>query len=628
MPKRIWIWYLLAAVFWLGALLIVPFFDKPPEPISGTSEFVGKAVLVSDPRSLGSGISFRAKLTPVSNSSSSLNNSNINSPNLPSSLTAEVSAYGQNRFQLSGRLTGEWVYLRGKLKEPNPDSYFPVQAKLQVSQVGSSGGGRIHSQIANQIRRTLEKGAASLDPDQKALFTGIIYGDDRNQSLAQKDLFRSTGLTHILAVSGQNVAFLLAILYPLIGRLSNIWKLTIMALALLIFLTMTRFEPSVMRAVVMAVTAFFSSNFIQRRQDKRDEHQIPITASSITASQEKRKFRRVIYDSIQPKSTLGIAVCILILISPSIVTRLAFQLSVLASAGIIFLSLPLAQKLFGPKWLRMSLGITIAAQLAVAPLIVTNFGAIALSTLPANILALPAVGFATIWGMTAGIFAGFLGGTAAQIIHIPTKLLLGWVELVAKFSDGLNLGWLSGWHIAILFAGIFLATAIFILKRYFKLQIYLRLEKALKLAVILLVSFTLLSPTIAQAIAKKTDPQYVSPEIFRWNAHGLVVIKSHISSTRFLSTLSQSQLTDIDLLIFLYTPSEVLLEALHQRYKIKSVWVPQGKYIAQTSTLKKNESHFSGRLIFELTETFRLCERPKNSQEIQTQQLSCYTLKV
>ena len=65
-------------------------------------------------------------------------------------------------------------------------------------------------------------GAAPLDPRARSLFTGLVIGDDREQPADLADAFRGAGLTHLLAVSGQNVAFALALAGPLLRRL-RLW---------------------------------------------------------------------------------------------------------------------------------------------------------------------------------------------------------------------------------------------------------------------------------------------------------------------------------------------------------------------------------------------------------------------
>jgi competence protein ComEC len=63
----------------------------------------------------------------------------------------------------------------------------------------------VASRAANSLRRTLVRGARPLDTEERALLTGFVLGDDRDQSVAVADDFRAAGLTHLLAVSGDNV---------------------------------------------------------------------------------------------------------------------------------------------------------------------------------------------------------------------------------------------------------------------------------------------------------------------------------------------------------------------------------------------------------------------------------------
>ena len=66
------------------------------------------------------------------------------------------------------------------------------------------------------------------------------------------DDFHAAGLCHLLVVSGQNVAFVLALLDPLTRRTCPANRLVLVILTLLAFVTLTRFEASVLRAAVMA----------------------------------------------------------------------------------------------------------------------------------------------------------------------------------------------------------------------------------------------------------------------------------------------------------------------------------------------------------------------------------------
>jgi competence protein ComEC len=84
--------------------------------------------------------------------------------------------------------------------------------------------------------------------------------------------------------------------------------------------------------------------------------------------------------------------------------------------------------------------VTIAAQAAVAPILVATFDGVPVSSLPANLLAGPAAAPIMMWGLVGGVAAGLLGDAVATVLHLPTRLLVGWVAEVARWSASLPLG--------------------------------------------------------------------------------------------------------------------------------------------------------------------------------------------
>jgi len=215
--------------------------------------------------------------------------------------------------------------------------------RLTVSEVGDTHPGAPHYRAANALRGVLVRGAASLGGEDRALFSGLLIGDDRDRSPRTADDFRGAGLTHLLAVSGQNVAFVLLLVQPLAVRL-GLWGRWLMILAVLgLFATVTRFEPSVLRATAMAGLAV--SVWLAGRQ-------------------------------VSGRRILALAVAGLVLAQPLLVHSLAFRLSVAASAGILFWAPSLAERIAGPRPLAKALAVTAAAQLAVAPLVIPVFGGV------------------------------------------------------------------------------------------------------------------------------------------------------------------------------------------------------------------------------------------------------------
>jgi competence protein ComEC len=218
-------------------------------------------------------------------------------------------------------------------------------------------------------------------------------------------------------VSGQNVAFALAAAWPLLRLLRLRGRWTAGLAILVLFGVLTRWEPSVLRAEAMAAIAMTA-------------HVSGRPASAIRV--------------------LALAVAGLLVVDPLLVGSVGFLLSAGACAGIILLAAPLARRIPGPRPLATALGVTLAAQIGVAPVLVPVFGGIPAAALPANLLAVPAAGPVTVWGMTAGVVAGLVGGDAARVLHVPTNALVGWIAGVAHWAAALPLAQLGVAHLAVI----------------------------------------------------------------------------------------------------------------------------------------------------------------------------------
>ena len=71
---------------------------------------------------------------------------------------------------------------------------------------------------SNRVRELVERGASALPSDHAALARGLVIGDDRDQPPEMVERFRASGLSHLMAVSGQNVAFVIAAAGPVLRR--------------------------------------------------------------------------------------------------------------------------------------------------------------------------------------------------------------------------------------------------------------------------------------------------------------------------------------------------------------------------------------------------------------------------
>jgi competence protein ComEC len=347
----------------------------------------------------------------------------------------ELWARGGAAGQLRLRLAGERVVVSGSLQRLSPSVAMRlarrhIRGRLEVASVTGWRAGDPASRAANRIRRAVADGARALPSAERSLFLGFVLGDDRDQSEAVREMFRASGLAHLTAVSGQNVALTLLIVRPLLARLGlrARWLATLGVIAW--FALLTRFEPSVLRASAMAGLAT-TATFLAR------------PASTVRL--------------------LALAVTGLLLVDPLLVWSVGFWLSVGATAGIAVLSGPIARALPGPPSLAVAIGVTAGAQVGVAPVQLAVFGPLPLASIPANLLAVPVAGPVMVWGLPAGVVAGLLPD-AAPLLHLPTLLGVRWIALVARLGQVAPLG--SVGAVELVAGAVTLVPAVLLVRRW------------------------------------------------------------------------------------------------------------------------------------------------------------------
>ncbi|MCU1370319.1 MAG: comEC [Ilumatobacteraceae bacterium] len=330
---------------------------------------------------------------------------------------------------LSAALTGERIRVQGRLAPPRPGSPWLVPrhvvGRLDAASIDRVDAGTAPWRAANRFRRLIESGAAGMGDPERSLYAGFVLGDDRDQPPEIVDDFRGAGLTHLLVVSGQNVAFVLVLVSPLTSRLGWRGRWVATVAVIVAFGVVTRFEPSVLRASAMAAVA--------------------VTAGALGRPAGSLR-------------TLALAVTGVVLVDPLLVHSIGFQLSVGASLAIALLAARIAAAVPGPRVLAEALGVTLAAQFGVAPVLVPLAGGLPVVSLLANPLAVPVAGLVTTWGLPAGVAAAIGGPGVAAVVHAPTELMIRWVAAVARVSASLPLGTLGWPHLAGVAGALVLAT--------------------------------------------------------------------------------------------------------------------------------------------------------------------------
>ncbi len=256
-------------------------------------------------------------------------------------------------------------------------------------------------------------GLHSMKPHNAALLEGIVLGYTSNQTAQDKQLFRESGLVHIMAVSGQNVAFVMMVVLGLGKTARSFRKVVPIILSLAFFAVITGMQPSVLRAVAMAATV------------------IGAQACGIKVSRD---------------TGLNIAIIILLLIDPLMAKQVGFQLSVGATAGIIYVTPHLIEVFLGRRFVN---GISVAIGAQIGTIVPMVFGLHRFAPLSSLLYVLvePIVGGLMIIGVSFGLLAGLIAPVAA-IYGWITSIGVETVYWVAKLGADIP-RWLQygGWLI-------------------------------------------------------------------------------------------------------------------------------------------------------------------------------------
>ena len=238
-----------------------------------------------------------------------------------------------------------------------------------------------------------------------------------------KDRFVQVGLAHALAASGFQVSILLAVLLKVTEAGSPRYSLLVGLSGLLLFGLSSGFEPSVSRAVLMGIAGLGS-----------------------VASQRQLK----------PVGLLLLVAIVLLIIQPLWIWDLGFQLSFLATLGLLVTVPPLTQRLdWLPPAIASLLAVPIAAMLWTLPLQLYQFGVAPLYCLLANLCTTPFLIILTIGGFSSAVVAlisPWAGSALAWLLSAPTQGLIGLVTFLSQLpGNSLTLGTISVWQLVMLY---------------------------------------------------------------------------------------------------------------------------------------------------------------------------------
>jgi len=243
--------------------------------------------------------------------------------------------------------------------------------------------------------------------DGAVLLPGLAIGDTSEVPDDLDLAMKQSALSHLTAVSGANCAIVVGLILGLGGILRwPRWVRVAVALAALgFFVVLVTPEPSVIRAAIMATAVLLAT------QLGRPVHGLPV---------------------------LALAVIGIIVLDPWIARQYGFVLSVLATAALLVLAGPIADRLSAimPPAMALWVAVPLAAQLACQPVLILLQPEVPVWGVVANILAAPAAPVATVVGMIACVVAPvipWLATVVAAIAWLPSA----WIAGVARVSSGM-----------------------------------------------------------------------------------------------------------------------------------------------------------------------------------------------
>ncbi|MDQ6657987.1 MAG: ComEC/Rec2 family competence protein [Actinomycetota bacterium] len=294
---------------------------------------------------------------------------------------------------------GQQIMVSGVLR---PDD-FPVIPAVQMRTTAApvvTGGAPWWSAAAASVRSGLKQRSAVLGGDAAGLLPGLVVGDTGGIDDRLTTDAKTTGLTHLVAVSGSHFALVcggVILLLRQFGRRIAAAGGTAVLLGLVVLVGP---QPSVLRAAVMGGIGI-SALLIGRARTA-----LPALAAAVIA---------------------------LLLVDPALALGAGFALSVLATAGLVLLAPRWSKTLRGkgwpPGWADL-VSIPLAASVMTLPVIALLSGAVSIAGIPANILVAPVVPIALIIGLLCGL-VGPLWAPVGNALARADGPFLRWIAWVA-----------------------------------------------------------------------------------------------------------------------------------------------------------------------------------------------------
>jgi len=261
--------------------------------------------------------------------------------------------------------------------------------------------------FSNNFRNKVIEIAKEILPEEtEGLMIGLLIGENKYIKEEVSENFSKSGLSHIVAISGSHISYIIIGLSFILTK-SKIHKkgtYIIIILGLIFFMFITGFSPSIVRACIMGIILIFS---------------------------------KIVYCKSDILNSIALSLIIILINNPYSIKDVGLQLSYLGTLGIVYLN-TLIQK-FLEKYINKKIAeiisVTLSAQIAVLPILVINFNTFPTLFLLSNILVIPISGAITLYGygnVLVGIISLQLAKVLGIILNFMAKILMCIAEITAK----------------------------------------------------------------------------------------------------------------------------------------------------------------------------------------------------
>jgi|SRR3989344_5527608 len=296
----------------------------------------------------------------------------------------------------------------------------------QALPAGRQGGWEFKLDLFPQIRKDLDSKIALFLPSPQAqLLSGIVLGQKKDLPYDLSLALRDTSTLHIVVVSGQNLSMVAGFFLLLSGLIRRKIAILLSFSTIIFYTLLTGADVPVLRAAVM-ISLTFLAQIIGRQQDSL--WVLIITAASM------------------------------LLVNPNWLGTLSFQLSFMATLGLVAVTPTLLRLFKRVPFLGADLAVTFGAQIMVMPIIIQNFHQLSFVSVITNIFIGWTVPLIMILGAVL-LFLSFISEFLSQIVAFILEILLTYFIYIVQFFASLPFAWeFVGEQVWVVWVGYYLVV--------------------------------------------------------------------------------------------------------------------------------------------------------------------------